>query len=113
MKALLLPALLLPLLCLPACGESGAPAPAPPATPDKPVTGHIKPQREEILWTAYYIAPVKKAAGDAGRTVEFKDLAGGKIRYTMTAGSFRRAETEAVAMAVDAHGRKRFGYRVA
>jgi 3D (Asp-Asp-Asp) domain-containing protein len=68
--------------------------------------------KHDIRWTGYFITPVTPADAGAGRSVTFENLEGKKFRYTMTAGSFKRAEIEAVATATDTEGNRRFGYRV-
>ncbi|MCB1232024.1 MAG: hypothetical protein KDN19_17275 [Verrucomicrobiae bacterium] len=76
------------------------------------IVGVESPIDTDIRWTAYYIAPVTKTEPEEGRTLTFTDLAGKKIRYTVTGKSFHRAEMEAVAVGIDKDGKKRFGYRV-
>ncbi len=76
------------------------------------IAGVDSPVETDILWTAYYIAPVTRDDPEKGRTLTFTDLAEKKIRYTVTGKSFRRAEMEAVAVGIDKEGKTRFGYRV-
>lgn len=83
------------------------------STAQVPHTGDIKPTIHDIRWTAYFITPVKPAPDSSGRAITFQSLSGKKYRYHMTSGSFKRAEVEAVASAVDPEGKKRYGYRVA
>ncbi len=81
-----------------------------PAFPE--IVGVDSPIEADALWTAYYITPVTKSAPEDGRVLTFTDLAGKKMRYTITGNSFHQAELEAVAVGIDKEGRKRFGYRV-
>ncbi len=87
--------------------------PEPAEPPPRPTTlGVAEPKVREALWTAYYVAPVSPAGEGEGRTVSFTNLQGKKTRYTITSGSYRRAEMEAVAVGIDAEGNERFAYRI-
>lgn len=72
---------------------------------------HGDPVEVDVRWTAYYITPVEKAEPGEGTEVSFTDIEGKKIQYCLTGESARRAEMEAVAVAVDKEGKKRYAYQ--
>ncbi len=72
---------------------------------------HGDPEEVDVRWTAYYITPVEKAEPGEGEEVSFTNLKGEKIQYSITGDSAKRASMEAVAVAIDKDGKKRYAYQ--
>jgi 3D (Asp-Asp-Asp) domain-containing protein len=84
----------------------------PSPLPTEQIRGVAKPLDRNILWTAYYITPVERAEKSDGKSVNYTNQEGKRIRFTMTSGSFKRAEMEGVAVGLDKQGNPHFAYRV-
>ncbi|MDF1659675.1 MAG: 3D domain-containing protein [Verrucomicrobiales bacterium] len=86
--------------------SEGEASPFPPG-----MSNHGNPVEADVRWTAYYITPVEKAEPGEGEEVTFTDIEGKKIQYSITGDSAKRAEMEAVAVAIDKEGKKRYVYQ--
>ncbi len=76
------------------------------------ILGVPEPKHVDVKWSAYYVTPLTQVSKGNGTTITFTGEGGSETPFSVTPESYRRAEMESLAMAVDASGEKRFGYRV-